>query len=53
MLSCCKKTANYDKLLYLIGEEVLYQNAAHIEKGVIENVSYEGDMKVPHYHITY
>ena len=48
-----KTPVNYDKLVYQIREEVLYQNVAHVEKGVIEKISYEGDMKVPHYHITF
>ena len=48
-----KTPENYDGLLYHIGEEVVYQNAAHVEKGIIKRVSYKGDMKIPHYHITF
>ena len=48
-----KTPANYDELLYQIGEVVVYQNAAHVEKEVIEKVSYEGDLMVPNYHITF
>ena len=48
-----KTPKTLDRLLYYIGEEVMYHNAAHVEKGIIENITYNGDMKIPTYHIKF
>ena len=42
-----------ETLIYDVGEEVIYQNAAHIEKGVIEKISKSPKTHAIQYHITF
>ena len=42
-----------DQLLYDVEEDIIYQNSDHIKKGIIERITYENDMKIPHYHIKF
>ena len=42
-----------DQILYDVGEEVVYQNVDHIEKGVIERITSKTNMNVPEYHVKF
>ena len=46
-----KPPKTHDHLFYYIGEEVMYHNAVHVEKGVVEKITYEGNTKIPNCHI--
>ena len=38
-----------DQLLYNVGEEVVYSNSDHVEKGIIERIENKNDYNVPEY----
>ena len=42
-----------DHRLYGVGEEIIYQNSDHVEKGIIEKMTYDNDIKIPQYHVKF
>ena len=53
----CYHEKNWSKkinqILFGVGEDVIYQNLDHVEKGIIERITYENKLQIPHFHIKF